>query len=43
MRVPLTCPACNAIVYCDYDDACRRVPKDSFYFYRDVIAGSESV
>ncbi|MFP4054620.1 MAG: GH1 family beta-glucosidase [Phycisphaerae bacterium] len=26
------------IVYCDYVDQ-RRVPKDSFYFYRDVIAG----
>ncbi len=28
------------IVYCDYVDG-RRVPKDSFYFYRDVIAGME--
>lgn len=28
------------IVYCDYTDR-RRVPKDSFYFYRDVIAGME--
>ena len=28
------------IVYCDYVD-CRRVPKDSFYFYRDVVAGHE--
>ena len=26
------------IVYCDYTDL-RRVPKDSYYFYRDVIAG----
>jgi beta-glucosidase len=26
------------IVYCDYIDN-RRVPKDSFYFYRDVVAG----
>ena len=26
------------IVYCDYTNL-RRVPKDSFYFYRDVIAG----
>jgi beta-glucosidase len=26
------------IVYCDYVDL-RRVPKDSYYFYRDVIAG----
>ncbi|MBM4038292.1 MAG: beta-glucosidase [Planctomycetes bacterium] len=28
------------IVYCDYGD-CRRVPKDSFHFYREVIAGNE--
>ena len=28
------------IVYCDYAD-CRRVPKDSFYYYREVIAGHE--
>ncbi len=28
------------IVYCDYTDR-RRVPKNSFYFYRDVIAGFE--
>ncbi|WP_455381812.1 GH1 family beta-glucosidase [Salinispira pacifica] len=28
------------IVYCDYVDQ-RRVPKDSYYFYRDVIAGHE--
>jgi beta-glucosidase len=26
------------IVYCDYADG-RRVPKDSFYYYREVIAG----
>lgn len=26
------------IVYCDYTSL-RRIPKDSFYFYRDVIAG----
>ena len=26
------------IVYCDYVNQ-RRVPKDSFYFYRDVISG----
>lgn len=26
------------IVYCDYQDG-RRVPKDSFYFYRDLVAG----
>jgi beta-glucosidase len=30
------------LVYCDYDKDCRRVPKDSFYFYRDVIAGHET-
>ena len=30
------------IVYCDYVNQ-RRVPKDSFYFYRDVIAGMEPV
>jgi beta-glucosidase len=30
------------IVYCDYVDG-RRVPKDSFYFYREVIAGHERV
>lgn len=29
------------IVYCDYVDQ-RRVPKDSYYWYRDVIAGAES-
>lgn len=29
------------IVYCDYSDL-RRVPKDSYYFYREVIAGHES-
>jgi beta-glucosidase len=29
------------IVYCDYVNL-RRVPKDSFYFYRDVIAGHET-
>ena len=28
------------IVYCDYGD-CRRVPKDSFYYYREAIAGHE--
>lgn len=28
------------IVYCDYLDG-RRVPKDSFYYYRDLIAGME--
>ena len=30
------------IVYCDYTDQ-RRVPKDSYYFYRDVIAGNEPI
>jgi beta-glucosidase len=29
------------IIYCDYVNL-RRVPKDSFYFYRDVIAGHET-
>lgn len=28
------------IVYCDYETQCR-VPKQSFYFYRDVIARAE--
>ena len=28
------------IVYCDYVDQ-RRVPKDSYYYYREVIAGHE--
>ncbi len=28
------------IVYCDYTDL-RRVPKDSYYYYREVIAGHE--
>jgi beta-glucosidase len=30
------------IVYADYIDQ-RRVPKDSFYFYREVISGAEQV
>ncbi len=30
------------VVYCDYVNQ-RRVKKDSFYFYRDVIAGMEPV
>lgn len=30
------------IVYCDYTNQ-RRVPKDSFYYYRDIIAGMEPV
>ena len=29
------------IVYCDYDKEQRRIPKDSFYFYREMIAGHE--
>lgn len=29
------------IVYCDYETL-ERIPKDSFYYYRDVIAGAES-
>ncbi len=29
------------LVYCDYDNECSRIPKDSFYFYREVIAGYE--
>jgi beta-glucosidase len=28
------------IVYCDFADQ-RRIPKDSYYFYREVIAGHE--
>ncbi|ADN03034.1 GH1 family beta-glucosidase [Spirochaeta thermophila] len=28
------------IVYCDYLDG-RRIPKDSYYYYREVIAGNE--
>ena len=28
------------IIYIDYGDM-RRIPKDSYYFYRDVIAGTE--
>ncbi len=30
------------LVYCDYADL-RRVPKDSFFFYRDLIAGYEAL
>ena len=29
------------IVYCDYETL-ERVPKDSYYYYRDVIAGAEA-
>jgi beta-glucosidase len=29
------------IVYCDYETL-ERIPKDSFYYYRDVVAGAES-
>ena len=25
------------LVYVDYGDDCRRIPKDSFYWYRDMI------
>ena len=28
------------VVYCDYQDG-RRIPKDSYYYYREVIAGYE--
>ncbi len=31
------------IVYCDYEHELRRVPKDSYYFYREVVAGHEGV
>jgi len=31
------------IVYCDYADRQRRIPKDSYYFYRDVINGMERI
>ena len=30
------------IIFCDYTDQ-RRVPKDSYYYYREVIAGNEPV
>jgi beta-glucosidase len=30
------------IIYCDYVNQ-RRIPKDSFYFYRDLISGYERV
>lgn len=30
------------IIFCDYTDL-RRVPKDSYYFYREVIAGHEPI
>ncbi len=30
------------IIFCDYADQ-RRVPKDSYYYYREVIAGNEPV
>jgi len=29
------------IVYCDYEASQKRIPKDSFYYYREVIAGNE--
>jgi beta-glucosidase len=28
------------VVYCDYETQ-RRIPKDSFYYYRDIVAGGE--
>jgi beta-glucosidase len=31
------------IVYCDRENDLRRVPKDSFFFYRDAIAGYEAL
>ncbi len=31
------------IVYCDYQNELRRVPKDSYYFYREVVAGHEGL
>ena len=30
------------IIFCDYTDL-RRIPKDSYYFYREVIAGNEPI
>jgi beta-glucosidase len=30
------------VIFCDYTDL-RRVPKDSYYFYREVIAGNEPI
>ncbi len=30
------------LVYCDYQDM-RRIPKDSYYYYREVIAGNEPI
>ena len=30
------------IVYCDYSDQ-RRIPKDSYYYYREVVAGHEEL
>ena len=30
------------LVYCDYQDM-RRIPKDSYYYYREVIAGNEEI
>jgi beta-glucosidase len=31
------------IVFCDYEAELRRIPKDSYYFYREVVAGHEAV
>ena len=30
------------LIYCDYNDM-RRIPKDSYYYYREVIAGHEMI
>ena len=30
-------------VYCDYENDQKRIPKDSYYFYRDLIAGKETL
>ncbi len=30
------------LVYCDYNDM-RRIPKDSYYYYRELIAGHEEL
>jgi len=28
------------LIYCDYQSL-KRIPKDSYYFYREVVAGHE--
>ena len=30
------------LIYCDYQDM-RRIPKDSYYYYREVVAGNEEI